>query len=151
MDKIQCFEGRYDKAQFYAKMGRFFAENRYIRQMPYLRNESDRTWFLIERGGRVVAFASLRILDEYILFTTEYVEAGFRGQGLFKLLTEARFHYCLELDMPIRTATGIPYIRDYYIRRGFEVYRETKNYWFLMLGKEVNGEVGRSESIRNLG
>lgn len=77
-------------------MGRFFAEERYIRQMPYLRNESDRIWFVIERKERAAAFASLRIMDTY---------------G--------------ELEMPVRTATGIPFIRDCYIKQGFKVYRET--------------------------
>ena len=48
MEQIQCFEGNYDKALFYSKMGRFFAEERYIRQMPYLLNEPDRVWILIE-------------------------------------------------------------------------------------------------------
>ncbi len=150
MDKIQRFEGKYDKTQFYAKMGRFFAEERYIRQMPYLRNESDRIWFLIERKERVAAFASLRIMDEYILFTTEYVEASYRRQGMFKALTVARFDYCRELDMPIRTATNISFIRDYYIRRGFEIYKTTKQYWFLVLQKEVNCNSGR-ETIRSIG
>lgn len=146
MDKLLCFEGKYDKTQFYAKMGRFFAEERYIRQMPYLRNESDRIWFVIERKERVVAFASLRIMDTYVRFTTEYVEASYRRQGLFKALTDIRFDYCRELNMPVRTATDIPFIRDYYIKQGFKIYRETKNYWFLM--QEVNCEHVQTETTR---
>jgi GNAT superfamily N-acetyltransferase len=131
MNKIQCIDGNYDKTLFYSKMGRFFAEERYIRQMPYLRNEADRVWFLIENNNRVITFSSLRIMDFYILFTTEYVEAGYRRRGLFKALTDVRFEYCRELDMPVHTATNIEFIKDYYIKRGFEVYRTTKNYWFL--------------------
>lgn len=131
MDEIQCFERNYDKTLFYSKMGRFFAEERYIRQMPYLRNEPDRIWFIIEKNNRVIAFSSLRIMDDYIRFTTEYVEAAYRRQGLFKALTDVRFAYCSELDMPIRTATSIEFIRNYYIQQGFKVCRTTKNYWFL--------------------
>lgn len=59
MNKISCFEGAYDKALFYSKMGRFFAEEKYIQQMPYLRNETDRVWFTIEENNQIIAFSSL--------------------------------------------------------------------------------------------
>jgi GNAT superfamily N-acetyltransferase len=131
MNEIHCFEGKYDKALFYAKMGRFFAEERFVRQMPYLRNKWGTVWFTIERKGEVIAFASLLVKDEYVLFTTEYVEAGYRQQGLFRELTDARFEYCRELNLPIRTSTNIEFIKDYYLKRGFTVYRKTKSYWFL--------------------
>ncbi len=144
-NKIVCYEGSYDKELFYGKMGRFFAEEKYRRQMPYLKNEADRVWFTVEKNQRVIAFSSLRIMDEYILFTTEYVEAGYRRQGLFKALTEVRFAYCSELDMPIRTSTDLAYIKDYYVRQGFQVYRASKKYWFLLKsnGKGVPGHESR--------
>lgn len=131
MNGIHCFEGDYDKALFYSKMGRFFAEERYIRRMPYLRNKPEKVWFTVELDETVIAFSSLEFRDEYILFTTEYVEAKYRRHGLFKALTKARFEYCHDLNLPIRTSTNLEYIRDYYVRQGFEVYRTTKNYWFL--------------------
>ena len=151
MEQIQCFEGNYDKALFYSKMGRFFAEERYIRQMPYLRNEPDRVWFLIEIEGQVAAFSSLVIKEEYILFSTEYVEIRYRRQGLFSALTDARFEYCQEIKMPVRTSTSIELVKDYYMRRGFAVYRKTKNYWFLS-GKiqEVTYDMQERENSRNL-
>ncbi|HCD42324.1 MAG TPA: hypothetical protein DEQ64_01030 [Lachnoclostridium sp.] len=151
MEKIQCFEGNYDKALFYSKMGRFFAEERYIRQMPYLRNEPDKIWFLIEKEGQVAAFSSLMIKDEYILFSTEYVEIRYRRQGLFKALTDARFVYCHEIKMPVRTSTNIEVIRDYYIRQGFIIYRKTKNYWFLSgKSQEIAHGIHKRENSRNL-
>ncbi len=151
MEKIQCFEGNYDKALFYSKMGRFFAEERYIRQMPYLRNEPDRVWFLIEKEGQVAAFSSLVIKVDYILFSTEYVEIRYRRQGLFSALTDARFEYCQEFKMPVRTSTSIELVKDYYMRRGFAVYRKTKNYWFLS-GKiqEATYDMQERENCRNL-
>ena len=130
-NSIHCYEGNYDQALFYAKMGRFFAEKRYVRQMPYLRNRADRVWFTVEKDERVIAFSSIEFNDEYVEFTTEYVESRYRKKGLFRALTEARFEYCRELNLPIKTATNIRFIKDYYVRRGFEVYRTTKNYWFL--------------------
>ncbi len=146
MDKneIICYEGKYDRGLFYSKMGHFFAEERYRRFMPYLRNESDRIWFTIEKNGRVIAFSSLRIKDDYILFSTEYVESGYRKQKLFKILTEARFDYCRNIEMPIRTSTDLIYIKEYYLRQGFEVYRTTKKYWFL--SKSSGREVKEHES-----
>lgn len=149
--EIQCFEGKYDKALFYSKMGRFFAEERYIRQMPYLRNEPDRVWFLIEKEGRVAAFSSLLIKSEYILFSTEYVETKYRRQGLFKALTKARFKYCREINMPVHTSTNIEFIKDYYLKQGFNIYRTTKHYWFLCReSQEDTYEIHRKENIRNL-
>lgn len=139
--EINCYEGNYDKTLFYSKMGRFFAEEKYTRQMPYLRNEPDRIWFTIEKNSRVIAFSSLRIRDDYILFTTEFVEFGYRRQGLFKALTDIRFDYCRDMDMPILTATNIEFIKEYYENQGFEVYRTTKNYWFLRRENKVRQEV----------
>lgn len=151
MEKIQCFEGNYDKGLFYSKMGRFFAEERYIRQMPYLRNEPDRVWFLIEKEEQVAAFSSLVIKDEYILFSTEYVEIRYRRQGLFRALTDARFEYCQEIKMPVRTSTSIELVKDYYMRRGFAIYRKTKNYWFLSGEiQEVTYDIQERENNRNL-
>lgn len=121
-------------------MGRFFAEERYIRQMPYLRNKAEKVWFTIERGGRVIAFSSVEFPGEYILFTTEFVEAGYRRRGLFKRLAEARFAYCRDLNIPIHTSTNLAFIRDYYIKKGFQVYRTTKNYWFLCRSGEASNE-----------
>ncbi|WP_326975282.1 GNAT family N-acetyltransferase [Caproicibacter sp. BJN0012] len=137
MDNIQCYEGNYDRSIFYSKMGRFFAEERYIRQMPYLRNKPEKVWFTVELDGRVVAFSSLEFPGEYILFTTEWVEPRYRRKGLFKALTDARFAYCRDLDLPIKTSTNLEFIRDYYLKQGFRVYRTTKNYWFLCWNKEV--------------
>jgi GNAT superfamily N-acetyltransferase len=131
MNNIHCYEGNYDKALFYSKMGRFFAEERYIRQMPYLRNKPEKVWFTVEEKEQVIAFSSIDFKDEYVEFTTEYVEARYRRKGLFRVLTDARFEYCQDLKMPIKTSTNIGFIKDYYVRRGFEVYRMTKNYWFL--------------------
>lgn len=130
MNKIQCFEGQYNKALFYAKVGQFFAEDRYIRQLPYLRN--------IERKDQVAAFSSLYILDTYILFTTEHMEPTYRRQGLFNVLGDFRFDYCSDWELPIRIFTSISFIRDDYIQQGFEMYRESKNDWFLVLQKEVS-------------
>ena len=135
MNNIHCYEGNYDRALFYSKMGRFFAETRYIRQMPYLRNRPDRVWFTIEKDERVIAFSSIEFNDEYVEFTTEFTEARYRQMGLFRALTDARFEYCREYcreqNVPIKTSTNIEYIKDYYVRKGFEVYRMTRNYWFL--------------------
>ena len=147
MSEIHCFEKNCDKALFYAKMGRFFAEERFVREMPYLRNKYGTVWFTIEKKDQVIAFASLLVKDEYVLFTTEYVEAGYRRQGLFKELTNARFEYCRELNKPIRTSTNIEFLKDYYIKHGFKVYRKTKNYWFLYRDKQ---EVSHENEKRRL-
>jgi hypothetical protein len=142
--KIIVCEGDYDREFFYGKMGRFFAEDKYKRLLPYIRNEPDRVWFLIEEDNRVIAFASLRVNKKSIAFTTEYVEDGFRRGGLFKLLTEARFDYCDALKQPIRASTNLEYLKDYYVRKGFEIYRTTKTYWFLIKEskkrKKTNGK-----------
>lgn len=130
--EIKCFEGNYDKELFYSKMGRFFAEENYIRLMPYLKNERTKVWFTIEKNGRVIAFSSLLENDSRVLFTTAYVEMLHRRQGLFKKLTDIRFEYCKEIGKPIATATDKEFIKAYFEKRNFKVYRTTKNYWFLI-------------------
>lgn len=137
MDNIQCYEGNYDRSLFYSKMGRFFAEEKYIRRMPYLRNKREKVWFTMERDRQVIAFSSLEFPGEYVLFTTEWVEPRYRRKGLFKALTDIRFEYCRELGWPIKTSTNLAFIKNYYIKQGFRIYRTTKNYWFLCTNKEV--------------
>lgn len=136
---LYCYEGNYDRTIFYSKMGRFFAEERYLRQLPYLRNKPEKVWFTVEVGGTVVAFSSIEFPDGSILFTTEYVEPEYRRRGLFKILTKVRFDYCRDLDLPIRTSTNLPFIKGYYLQQGFEVYRTTKNYWFLSRSETSSG------------
>ncbi|MDR1014520.1 MAG: GNAT family N-acetyltransferase [Coriobacteriales bacterium] len=150
---MRRYDGSYDRGAFYAKMGRFFAEEPYSRQMPYLRNKPEKVWFTVERDGEVIAFSSLDVKAGYVEFTTEYVESRYRRKGLFRALTEARFLYCRDMKLPIRTSTSIGFIRDYYVRRGFEVYRETKNYWFLRRdGQEAADEKGKGAyASRQLG
>lgn len=59
------------------------------------------------------------------------MEYKYRRQGLFKALTDIRFDYCPNIDLPILTATNIEFIKEYYEGHEFTVYRTTKNYWFL--------------------
>lgn len=128
---LYCYEGNYSRTIFYAKMGKFFAEDNYIRQMPYLRNKPEKVWFTVEVDGAVVGFSSVEFPASHILFTTEYVEPAYRRRGLFKILTRVRFDYCRDMGLPIRTSTDLSFIKDYYVRQGFVVYRTTRNYWFL--------------------
>jgi len=67
--------------------------------------------------------------------------------GLFRELTNARFEYCRKLNKPIRTSTNIEFLKDYYLKRGFKVYRKTKNYWFLYRDKQ---EVSHESEKRRL-
>lgn len=138
--RVQCYEGNYDRPLFYARMGRFFAEEQYMRRMPYLRNKPEKVWFTVERDGLVLAFSSIEFPGSYILFTTEWVESRYRRKGLFKMLTNVRFAYCRDAGLPIKTSTNLPFIKDYYLKHGFTLYRTTKHYWFLIWHREASHE-----------
>lgn len=129
---IKIYEGNYDKSEFYSKMGKFFAEKIYTKQMPYIYNSDEKVWFVIEENNLVVAFSSMIIKPNKIELTTAYVEKEHRGKGLFKQLTDVRLEFCKDKKLPIYTTTEHNFIKEYFEKRGFNTYKKTKNYFFLV-------------------
>ncbi|PRR84763.1 hypothetical protein [Clostridium luticellarii] len=125
---IKVFEGKYDKSKFYSIMGKYFAEPRYKKELPYLVNRDNTIWFINITKGEVLAFGSLEESKNKITFTEDYFEKDIRS---FKTVLKAKMEYLKDNKKPIETATSNPKIEKELLKIGFTKYRETTNYVFL--------------------
>lgn len=138
MMEIVVYEGEYDRSEFYSKMGKYFAEKEYQNELPYLHNEEGKIWFVAMEEGKVAGFASLVIENTKIVLATSYVEPEFRKRGFYKKLIDANMKYCKGIEKPFVCTTNNEIFKKHLEKLGFEIYRQTKNYWFLR--KEVEHE-----------
>ena len=129
--QIEIFEGNYDKSKFYSHMGKYFAEPKYQKEMPYLANKEGSVWFLVFEGNVLIAFASLHELKNKMVFQHSYVEEPYRKKGIWKKLNENRFKYASNKNKPIEVITKEEFLKDYWIKNGFEVYRQNGRYYYL--------------------
>lgn len=129
--EIVVYEGEYGRSGFYSKMGKYFAEKEYQNELPYLHNEDEKIWFVAMEEEEVAGFASLVIESKKIVLATSYVEPEFRKRGIYKKLIDANMKYCKGIEKPFACTTNSEIVKKHLEKLGFEIYRQTKNYWFL--------------------
>ncbi|WP_029625968.1 hypothetical protein [Streptococcus sobrinus] len=135
MMKIEVFSGEYDIAKFYSLMGHFFGEREHRKNMPYLVNEEDRIWIIATENKKVVGFTTFierkSIIDLGYTFAT--------NESLKNELMDYRFEQLEEFkNKPLETVVWKVEDYSYWIRKGFDVIRETTNYIFLRKDVENN-------------
>lgn len=70
-----------DEYTFYGYMGKFFAEDKYKKELPYIKNNDDRHWILFfNYNNDFIGFCSYEFKKDYVAFTTTYVNIQFRNQ-----------------------------------------------------------------------
>ena len=136
MSKIEILEqGNYDKAEFYSKMGAFFAERKYRRDMPYLVNDDNMTWFIITDNGEIVAFGAISFKSEKeVSLENGYTVSEERSKGYWKQVIDARMKYLKEsgftgtIKTIVKLENQVSYLEEKY---GFEETRHTTNYHYM--------------------
>lgn len=133
------FKEDYNKAEFYGLMGIFFAEREYKKTMPYLVNEPNRVWDLIIEEGRVIAFITYLERLGRINIGYCYIGKEVKDKKLIEsnLITNVHNIGAGIKDMYVDIEKGMD--KEEYIHLGFEIYKETTNYWFLV--KKANIEI----------
>jgi len=126
--------GDYDKSIFYGVMGKYFAEPKYKKEMPYMSNKPTTTWFLVLEKGFLIGFGSVNELKNKIIFESSYVEAEYRNKGVWKKINEARTKYAVSKNKPLEVITKEEYLKKYWIENGFEVYKQNGSYYYLRKG-----------------
>lgn len=76
------FSSGYNKQEFYSIMGQFFAEEKYRKEMPYMKNNEKREWNLFYRKDNLVGFYSHEQEKGIILISSIYVLEEFRKTGV---------------------------------------------------------------------
>jgi hypothetical protein len=60
-----------------------------------------------------------------------YVEEAHRKKGIWKKLNEVRFKYASDKNKSIEVITKEDCLKEYWIKTGFEVYRQNGRYFYL--------------------
>lgn len=120
---MKTFRENYNNNEFYSIMGKFFAERKYRKLMPYLFNEEDLIWNIIIKDGSADAFISYKENDNRLNIGYCYS----RDKKLYKKLLNS---------IPLKN-TYIELEKDFdksiYEELGYKVYKESKNYWYMEL------------------
>lgn len=80
--KTKEFKPGYDKSDFYSIMGKFFAEKKHRKEMPYLINTDKKTWILFYEDDRLMAFYAHEKRKELTEVSGIYVLEEYRKFGL---------------------------------------------------------------------
>lgn len=89
--------------------------------------KSIRTWDV----GKEVSCLQIEIFEGNMVFEHSYVEEPYRKKGIWKKLNENRFKYASNKNKPIEVITKEEFLKDYWIKNGFEVYRQNGRYYYL--------------------
>lgn len=121
--KYKQFKGQYDKVEFYSLMGKFFAERKYRKLMPYLFNDEDLVWNIIENSDEVDGFISYKERGNKVNIGYCYSEDKKLYKKLLNSIPQKNTFIELEKDFD----------KSIYEKLGYEVYKESKNYWYMEL------------------
>ncbi len=129
---FKTFEGNYNKSEFYSLMGKFFAERKYRKMMPYLVNEDNRVWYVVIENNEVVAFITYLEKLGRINIGYCYISDKIEDKKILEsnLITSVHNIGNETKNMYVDIEKGMD--KEEYINLGFEVYKETTNYWFLV-------------------
>lgn len=135
--KLNQFKGDYNKSEFYTLMGKFFAERNYKRIMPYLVNDENSTWYVAVEKGNVLGFINYveklgRVNIGYCFIDEMYKNRHLLEHNLLAIVNNE----CILKDMFVEVEKS--WDKDGYLKLGFEIYKETTNYWYLV--KKVKHE-----------
>lgn len=119
------------KNEFYMFMGKYFAEQVYKKQIEYLVNRDTNVWFVYIISKEVLGFTAINKTNKIVL-EHSFVEESSINNGIWTKLNNVRFDYINKLDMNIiEVYTKVEWLKDKWIKEGFEIFRQTKNFFFL--------------------
>ncbi|GMS46790.1 hypothetical protein NUITMVRE34_00700 [Enterococcus gallinarum] len=131
-EQLIVFFPPYKKGHFYQLMGPFFAERIYQKQFPYLVNYGDCHWYVIvDSLNQVMGFSYYEKKTARIEIGEFYEKEPASGRKtllLRKMLHDIRKKHP---DQEITVTTSHPNEVALFQTKGFTVFRQTKNYYFL--------------------
>ena len=134
--KITKFDNNSDKVQFYAYMGKYFAETKYKKDLKYIVNRSTNIWFVMIKSGYVIGFGAVNVLKNKVVLEHSYVEEEYRGKGIWKVINNSRLNFAHSFQLPIEVITKEEHLQKYWMEIGFTPYRKNGRYTYLR--KEVD-------------
>ncbi len=127
---IKCYPQELSESEFYSHMGKYFAERKYRKEMPYLINDSDYNWVLyFKNNGELVAFYHYKFKKDIVELGGLYVVEEYRCQGLAKRIMNEQMHFFKEHTMT--TTSNNPVILKLRKRLGFVGTKKKGSYTVL--------------------
>ena len=91
---IKCYPGELSESEFYSHVGKYFAERKYRKEMPYLINDTDYKWVLyFKNNGELVAFYHYKFEEDTVELGGLYVVEEYRCQGLAKRIMNGQMSF----------------------------------------------------------
>lgn len=117
MYKVKIYKDKYNKEDFYSVMGKYFAERRYRKELPYIINDDRMEWYLVYNDSKLVGFSSTLVDKNKILFGNMYVLEEYREKGVWSFMAD----YLIEQykDNTIQVTTNIDRLIVAWKERGF--------------------------------
>ena len=82
---VKEYPGELSECEFYSLMGKYFAERKYRKQMPYLINDEKYLWRLYFHKNNLIGFYHYNYLKEDLIeFGGLYLEEAYRDKCLGK-------------------------------------------------------------------
>ena len=129
--KVYTFFPPYDKKIFYSYLGPFFAERHWRNQLPYLINSSTKLWWVLINQRSVIGFGSLENSDRGFEIGDIY---GYTDE-CWKYVVNILYYQCKKRNRYSNIFSDVskvePQQLEFFQNKGFEICRESKNYYFL--------------------
>lgn len=119
--QIKRFENTMGDSTFYALMGKYFAESKYKKEIPYLNNQEGNVWFV----------ALDNETKTKVILKHDYVEEAYRGKKLFDKLNKERMSYISKVKKPFEIAVRETQLIKYWVNKGFKPFRTGGSYTYL--------------------
>lgn len=127
--KIKVYKNTLGDSSFYSIMGKYFAELKYEKELPYLNNKKNDVWFLAFNNNKLIGFMTINETKNKVKLKHIYEEEKDThkkiGKYILKYIENNISNKTLEL------VTHNKLFKNWYLKQGFNVYRETKNYYFM--------------------
>lgn len=125
---MKKYSGDYDRKEFYALMGKFFAEPEYQKLMPYLANRDSHEWLVIEKEDEITAFSSYTVTKAGIdIKSCYYYKIGDARKMIKNILKETPEKECTTIILKINQKLIHMLMKEF----GFHQTKETANYIYL--------------------
>lgn len=121
----------YDQKNFYSHLGPFFVERYWRNQLPYLINTPNKLWWVLINQRKVVGFGSLEKADRGFELGDLY---GY-SEEYWQYAVNVLFYQCKKRNAYNEVFSDVQKKETqqlyFFLEKGFEIYRESKNYYFL--------------------
>lgn len=122
----------YNKSVFYSFMGPYFGDRIWKKQLPHLNNSNHKFWWVFIIDSLVVGFGAIeksyRGIEIDIVFSEDFT-LWKRINKILVRKSKKLFGHQSDIFVDLLKACGRV---DFYVDNGFEIYKETKNYYFLV-------------------